>query len=86
MVEHWYYEIENKFPDKRCREMVIMPNHFHCIIENLESWETLSDAHVGAPLCGRPENDDNPENDGTPQYGPDNKKYGATIGVVLHTR
>jgi hypothetical protein len=35
MVERWYRELENKYPDKRCHEMVIMPNHFHCIIENL---------------------------------------------------
>lgn len=36
MIAKWYREIENKYPDKRCREMVVMPNHFHCIIENLE--------------------------------------------------
>src|SRR5665647_972744 len=35
MVERWYRELENKYPDKRCHEMVIMPNHFHCIIENM---------------------------------------------------
>ena len=35
MVEKWYYELENKYPDKRCHEMVIMPNHMHCIIENV---------------------------------------------------
>jgi len=35
MVERWYHELENKYPDKRCHEMVIMPNHFHCIIENI---------------------------------------------------
>lgn len=35
MLEKWYYELENKFPDKKCHQMVIMPNHFHCIIENL---------------------------------------------------
>ncbi|HRI27846.1 MAG TPA: hypothetical protein PK239_03725 [Chitinophagales bacterium] len=35
MVEKWYYELENKFPDIRCHEMVVMPNHFHCIIENI---------------------------------------------------
>lgn len=40
MIEKWYWELENKFPDIRCREMVVMPNHFHCIIEN-----------VGADLC-----------------------------------
>jgi REP element-mobilizing transposase RayT len=34
MVEQWYRELENKYPDKRCHEMVIMPNHFHYIIEN----------------------------------------------------
>jgi len=49
MVERWYRELENKYPDKRCHEMVIMPNHFHCIIENIETG-----VHVGAPLRGRP--------------------------------
>ncbi len=34
MIEKWYYELENKFPDIRCHEMITMPNHFHCIIEN----------------------------------------------------
>jgi len=34
MFERWYYELENKYPDKRCHEMIVMPNHFHCIIEN----------------------------------------------------
>src|SRR5690606_2236894 len=33
MVEKWYYELENKFPDIRCHEMIVMPNHFHCIVE-----------------------------------------------------
>ncbi len=33
MVEKWYYELEHKFPDVKCHEMVVMPNHFHCIIE-----------------------------------------------------
>jgi len=35
MVQKWYYELENKFADIRCHEMIIMPNHFHCIIENV---------------------------------------------------
>lgn len=35
MVERWYRELENKFPDKRCHEMVIMPNHIHCIVEKV---------------------------------------------------
>lgn len=35
MVEKWYYELQNKFPDIKPQEMIIMPNHFHCIIENV---------------------------------------------------
>ncbi|MBP1618882.1 MAG: hypothetical protein H6Q14_2709 [Bacteroidetes bacterium] len=35
MIEKWYYELENKFSDIRCHEMIIMPNHFHCIVENV---------------------------------------------------
>ncbi|MDQ3017853.1 MAG: hypothetical protein M3R25_14165, partial [Bacteroidota bacterium] len=35
MIEKWYLELENKFPDIKCDAHVIMPNHFHCIIENL---------------------------------------------------
>ncbi len=33
MIANTYYELENKFPKIRCHEMVVMPNHFHCIIE-----------------------------------------------------
>jgi len=43
MVEKWYVELGNKFPDITCHEHIVMPNHFHCIIEN-----------VGADLCVRP--------------------------------
>jgi putative transposase len=35
MVEKWYYELENKFADIKCHEMIVMPNHFHCIVENV---------------------------------------------------
>jgi putative transposase len=43
MVGKWYNELENKFPDIHCHEIVVMPNHFHCIIENVKS--------VGVDLC-----------------------------------
>jgi REP element-mobilizing transposase RayT len=56
MVEKWYREIENKYPDKRCREMVVMPNHIHCIIENMRTdnvpstdtnvWKMNTDTHI----------------------------------------
>ena len=35
MIEKWYYEIENKYPDIKCHEKTVMPNHFHCIVENV---------------------------------------------------
>ena len=94
MVEKWYYELENKYPDKRCQEMVVMQNHFHCIIENVHmdattmdetitdaTTDATMDAHVGAPLRGRPENDERgrPEN----IYGINNKIYNATIGDAM---
>ena len=34
MVEKWFHELGNKYPDIECGEYVVMPNHFHCIIEN----------------------------------------------------
>jgi putative transposase len=87
MVEKWFYELENKYPDKRCHEMVVMPNHFHCITENIAIDATIMDARVGAPLRGRPENVERgrPENIERPenQYGMDNKKYNATIGNAM---
>jgi len=68
MVEKWYYELENKYPDKRCLEMIVMPNHFHCIIENIS---------VEVPLCGHlPNKETEPSQKGTneevpqPRYGP----------------
>ena len=35
MVDKWTKELENKFPDIRIDEYVIMPNHLHLIIENI---------------------------------------------------
>ena len=32
MVKKWYLELENKFPDVICGEIIIMPNHVHFII------------------------------------------------------
>lgn len=69
MVEKWYYEMENKYPDKKCHEMVIMPNHLHCLIENLPS-----NANCG---CINDDNDDNPNSQ--KKYGHHNKILGATI-------
>ncbi len=35
MIKKWYHELENKFPDIKCHEMIVMPNHFHCVVENV---------------------------------------------------
>jgi len=40
MIGHWYRELECKFSDIKCHEMIVMPNHVHFIVEN-----------VGADLC-----------------------------------
>ncbi|MCQ2321310.1 MAG: hypothetical protein MJZ91_08290 [Bacteroidales bacterium] len=56
MVERWYYETENKFPDIVCLEMVVMPNHFHCIWQNTSSAAVA--VPVGADLCVRPSSAD----------------------------
>ena len=55
MIEKWYFELAIKYPDKKCHEMVVMPNHFHCIIENLDFVQSQArGTHVGAPLRGCP--------------------------------
>lgn len=62
MVEKWYAELENKFPDIRCGESVVMPNHFHCIIENVGTDKPVlnkpdgADKHIGTdkPVLNKP--------------------------------
>jgi putative transposase len=66
MVEKWYYELENKFPHIKCHAMVVMPNHFHCIVEIVGSDKMIMpDDPVGADLCVCPNNDPcvHPKND-----------------------
>ena len=73
MIEKWYYELGNKFPDKKCHEMIIMPNHFHCIIENMPVMVALeTGAHVGVPLRGYPFTQNS------------NKKFNASIGDAIN--
>ncbi len=69
MVEKWYFELENKYPNIKSREYVIMPNHFHCIIEIMYR-----------KIIPIQWNDDIYEK---PQYGPDNKKFDASIFDIM---
>jgi REP element-mobilizing transposase RayT len=79
MVEKWYLELSNKYPDIELGEYVVMPNHFHAIIVN--TGDT-----VGAHLRVRPDDkyaypDDShicPEN----EFARPNQ--GAHAGAPLH--
>lgn len=46
MIEKWYIELENKFSDIKCHEMIIMPNHIHFIVENIGSFTVEADLRV----------------------------------------
>ena len=59
MVEKWYHELSNKFPDIRCDEYVVMPDHFHCIIVNVglrsgtEGEHARGGTYIGRTYTGR---------------------------------
>ncbi len=80
MVEKWYRELENKFPDIRCDQYIVMPNHFHGVIVN-----------VGADLRVCPGNAPNAYNMGVHETGEHNvgehksgeHKSGEHIGSPL---
>ncbi len=81
MIKKCYGKLEQKYPDKKCREMVIMSNHFHCILENI----FIDNNTVAASLRGRleqcnPERNDvnrHNRNDTNRDYFP-NHNYGKT--------
>ncbi|MEA2012106.1 MAG: hypothetical protein U9O87_03335 [Verrucomicrobiota bacterium] len=58
MIEKWYNKLPNKYPNTKCNEKIIMPNHFHFIIEIIDILPTDGNglpptgAHVGAPVGG----------------------------------
>ncbi len=51
MIERWYAETENKFPNIQGDAFVCMPNHIHFIVVNTGSDVAAS---VGVDLCVRP--------------------------------
>jgi len=79
MVEKWYNELENKFPDIRCHEKMVMPNHFHCIIENV-GIPVGADLRVCPNGPNKPESDNNgpnkPESDNTCPNKPESDDNG----------
>ena len=83
MIEKWYYELENKFPDIKCHEMIVMPNHFHCIIEN-DGAATVA-MPVGADLrvCPNTNTTNTPILSDAPMLG-DAPILGKHVGSPLH--
>lgn len=53
MVAGWYAQLENKFPSVRCHAMVVMPNHFHCILEIVDGM-VLDDGNDDDMIKGAP--------------------------------
>jgi REP element-mobilizing transposase RayT len=86
MIERWYHELENKYPDKICHDYVVMPDHFHCVIENTDGARNgdahvgdahVGDAHTGVPLAGRPNHNPTPESENESENEPThNSPYG----------
>ena len=55
MIKNWWQKVDSKFPSVQTDKYVVMPNHFHGII-NI----------VGAAPCGRPIRDNNNNASGQP--------------------
>lgn len=51
MVQKWYAKLDSRFPDLKCHNQVVMPNHFHCIIQLVGA-----DPCVGPLPCVNPQN------------------------------
>ena len=86
MVEKWFHELENKFTDIRCDEMVVMPNHCHFIVNN------IGGKTVGADLCVCPYSDSPTvettvgplgEHVGSPQRPVPGEPSGGPLGASL---
>lgn len=76
MVDRWYRKLPSKFPDIQCREYAIMPNHFHCIIQNTSTkprTPTNNVENVDKPVGSTPSVENTPN-------GPDMGKNVEPIG------
>ncbi len=86
MVAKWYYALESRHANIRCHDMVVMPNHFHCIIEIIPT----PNATVGADQCVCPNADQcacpNADQCACPTPEQKNKQpiLGEHIGSPLH--
>ena len=55
VIEKWYWELSNKFPDIQCDEYIIMSNHIHFIIhkvdQNKSDQQKMNNPCRGGPMC-----------------------------------
>lgn len=65
MVNRWYCELGNKFPDIQCGEMVVMPNHIHFIVINVGVDLVGADLRV-CPDSGEQQGEQQGEHTGSP--------------------
>ncbi|MGB0871386.1 MAG: hypothetical protein ACPGSD_17485, partial [Flavobacteriales bacterium] len=54
MIQKWYLALESKFPDIKCGEYIIMPNHFHCIIHNVGADQSVCPKTADQSVCPKP--------------------------------
>ena len=73
MVKIWWQKVINKFPPAQTDEYVVMPNHFHGII-NI----------VGAAPCGRPDLGGHHDTDNTNNKLGQPYKVAPTLGNIVN--
>ncbi len=83
MVVKWYSELENKFPDFKCHEKIVMPNHFHCIVENVGADLRVCPTPTPTPTPGAPTPAPTPVSDGSFPT-PVSQIEGEHVGSPLH--
>jgi putative transposase len=90
MIEKWFCELPDKFPDIVSGPFIVMPNHFHGIIINTGKHTAYyGDDPVRADLCVRPDNDDynndgvRPKIDFRPDINGDSASSGEHAGSPL---
>ena len=54
MVEDEYHRLPDKYPHITCHEYIVMPNHFHCIIQIHPQPSTVGASLVGAQSHPQP--------------------------------
>jgi len=52
MVDEQWLAMVKRFPNIELHDYVIMPNHFHCILEIVSMDKIVNSQHVGVPLVG----------------------------------